>query len=66
MDNETEELPILLKVAKRNIPVIISKFAPTDLAVRLAGNMTTTLLGFVRGTRLNVYANDWRILRSGN
>ncbi|MFC1952936.1 formate dehydrogenase accessory sulfurtransferase FdhD [Chloroflexota bacterium] len=52
---------ILLKVAKRNIPIIISKSAPTDLAVNLAKGLGITLLGFVRGKRLNAYTNDWRI-----
>ncbi len=52
---------ILLKVAKRNIPIIVSKSAPTDLGVRLAGDLGITLIGFVRGKRMNAYTNDWRI-----
>jgi len=52
---------ILLKVARRNIPIIISKSAPTDLGVRLANDLGITLLGFVRGKRMNAYTNDWRI-----
>lgn len=52
---------ILLKAAKRNIPIIISKSAPTDLAVRLAGDLGITLVGFVRGKRMNVYTNSWRV-----
>ena len=56
---------ILLKVAKRNIPIIISKSAPTDLAVRLATDLGITLIGFVRGKRMNVYTNDWRIVTDG-
>ena len=52
---------ILLKVARRSIPVIVSKSAPTDLGVKLAGDLGITLLGFVRGKRMNVYANEWRI-----
>ncbi|MFC2016451.1 formate dehydrogenase accessory sulfurtransferase FdhD [Chloroflexota bacterium] len=53
---------ILLKVAKRNIPIIISKSAPTDLGVKLANDLGMTLLGFVRGKRINAYTNDWRIV----
>ena len=53
---------ILLKVAKRNIPILISKAAPTDLGVRLAVDLGVTLVGFVRGKGMNVYANDWRIV----
>ena len=52
---------ILLKVAKRNIPVIISKSAPTNLGVRLAEDLVITLVGFVRGRRMNVYSHSWRI-----
>jgi FdhD protein len=56
---------ILLKVAKRNIPILISKAAPTDLAIKLATDLGVTLLGFVRGKRINAYANDWRIKHYG-
>ncbi len=52
---------ILLKVARRNVPILISKSAPTNLGVKLAGDLGITLLGFVRGKRMNVYTNDWRI-----
>ena len=52
---------ILLKVSRRNIPIIISKSAPTNLGVRLASEMGITLLGFARGKRVNAYTNDWRI-----
>jgi len=52
---------ILLKIAKRNIPVVISKSAPTDLAVDLAVELGVTLIGFVRGRRMNVYTDGWRV-----
>jgi FdhD protein len=55
----------LLKVARRNIPVLISKSAPTALGVRLANELGITLIGFVRGKRMNVYAHDWRIMTNG-
>ena len=54
---------ILLKVSRRNIPIIISKSAPTDLGVKLANELGITLLGFARGKRANVYTNDWRVIR---
>ena len=56
---------ILLKVAKRNIPIIISKSAPTNLAVKLATDLGVTLIGFVRGRRMNVYAGGWRVITDG-
>jgi len=52
---------ILLKVARRNIPVIISKSAPTDLGVKLAKDLGITLIGFVRGRRMNVYSHGERV-----
>jgi FdhD protein len=56
---------ILLKVAKRNVPIIVSKSAPTNLGLRLAADLGVTLVGFVRGKRMNVYTHDWRIVRDG-
>ena len=52
---------ILLKVARRNIPILISKSAPTDLGVRLASDLGVTLIGFVRGKKMNIYANSRRV-----
>ncbi len=52
---------ILLKVARRNVPIIVSKSAPTNLAVRLAADSEVTLVGFVRGKRMNVYTHAERI-----
>ncbi len=56
---------ILLKVAKRNMPILISKSAPTNLGVRLASDLGVTLIGFVRGERMNIYANGWRVVTDG-
>jgi FdhD protein len=56
---------ILLKVAKRNIPLLVSKSAPTDLGVRLANDLGITLIGFARGKRMNIYSNDWRVISHG-
>lgn len=53
---------IVLKVAKRSIPILISKSAPTNLGVRLADELGITLIGFVRGNRMNVYTNKWRVV----
>jgi len=56
---------ILLKVSKRNIPILISKSAPTDQGVRLADALGITLIGFVRGKRMNIYTNQWRVTTDG-
>ena len=57
---------ILLKVARRNVPIIVSKSAPTNLGVKLANDLGITLLGFVRGKRMNAYTHDWRIGQDGH
>ncbi len=56
---------ILLKVAKRNIPILISKSAPTNLGVKLANDSDITLIGFVREKRMNVYTHTWRLVSHG-
>jgi FdhD protein len=53
---------ILHKVAKRGIPIIISISAPTNLGVRIANSLGVTLISSVRGKRMNVYTNDWRVV----
>ncbi|MCX6012138.1 MAG: formate dehydrogenase accessory sulfurtransferase FdhD [Chloroflexi bacterium] len=53
---------IMFKVVKRNIPILVSRSAPTNVGVKLANELGLTLIGFVRGSRMNVYANAWRII----
>ncbi len=52
---------MLLKAARIGIPIIISRSAPTDMAVRLAKQLKITLVGFARGSRMNVYSEGERI-----
>lgn len=52
---------ILFKVVKRKIPILVSISAPTDQGVKLANEFGITLIGFVRGKRMNVYTNAWRV-----
>jgi FdhD protein len=56
---------IVLKVARRNVPIIVSKSVPTRLGVRLANDLGLTLVGFVRGKRMNVYTHVERITTNG-
>ncbi len=53
---------ILLKAARAELPIVVSRSAPTDLAVREAEKLGITLIGFLRGNRCNVYAGQQRIL----
>lgn len=52
----------LAKAARGRIPVVVSKAAPTDLGVKLAKDLGITLVGFARGSRMNVYAHSKRIV----
>ncbi|MBO8137090.1 MAG: formate dehydrogenase accessory sulfurtransferase FdhD [Desulfotomaculum sp.] len=52
---------ILIKVAKMKIPIIVSRSAPTVLAVNMAKELGITVVGFARGNRLNIYTNPQRI-----
>jgi formate dehydrogenase accessory protein FdhD len=54
---------MLLKCAVSKVPIVISRSAPTSLAVKLANKMGLTLIGFVRGNKFNVYANKERVTR---
>lgn len=53
---------ILLKVARRKIPILISKSAPTSLGVSLANSLGVTIIRFVRGKGMSVYSYDWRVV----
>lgn len=52
----TEEM--VKKVVKAKIPILISRSAPTDKAIDMARRFHLTLIGFARGNRMNVYANN--------
>jgi len=52
---------ILTKIAMGRVPIIISRAAPTDWAVELAQKIGITLVGFVRGKRMNIYTHPERI-----
>ena len=43
------------------IPLIASRGATTTLAVTLAGGNGLTVIGFVRGGGMNIYANPYRV-----
>jgi FdhD protein len=53
---------ILLKVAKRKIPILISKAAPTNLGVRLGNSLGITITRFMINKGINIYSHDWRVV----
>lgn len=52
---------VLLKLSKMGIGIIISKSAPTNLALDLAHDLRITAIGFTRGKRFNIYTHPFRI-----
>jgi FdhD protein len=52
---------MLLKAVKCEIAVVVSRSAPTSLAVQFAEAAGITLVGFARGRRMNIYSKDHRI-----
>lgn len=52
---------LVLKVAVAQIPVLASISAAVDSGIELADAAGITLLGFVRGTRMNVYTHPDRL-----
>ena len=54
---------MLIKAARIGTPVIVSRSAPTGLAIDLAEELNITTVGFVRGNSMNVYSHPERIVR---
>jgi FdhD protein len=53
---------IISKCSACRIPVLVSRSAPTDLAIDIAEQTGITLIGFAREDRMNVYTNPQRII----
>jgi FdhD protein len=53
---------IVIKAARLGIPVLVSRSAPTALALRLGERLAMTLVGYVRGGSMNVYTHAQRIV----
>lgn len=56
---------MVLKAGRWKIPIIVSRSAPTSLAIELAEKMGLTVIGFLRGNRCNIYTHSQRIELKG-
>jgi len=52
---------IMAKVARMGVAIIISRSAPTDLALALAEKVKATVIGYVRGREMRVYLGEERV-----
>lgn len=55
---------VILKVSKIGVGIILSKSAPTDLALNLANDLGITVAGFIRNDKMNVYTHPERIVET--
>lgn len=52
---------VMTKIIRSRIPVLISRAAPTCMAINYAEFHGVTLIGFARGNRMNVYTHPQRV-----
>ncbi|WP_273123190.1 formate dehydrogenase accessory sulfurtransferase FdhD [Metabacillus sp. HB246100] len=53
---------VLVKASKIGVGIVLSKSAPTDLAIKMAHDLNITAVGFIRGNAFNVYSHPERIV----
>lgn len=52
---------VMTKMIRSRIPILVSRAAPTCMAVAAAEDHGITLIGFARGQRMNVYTHPQRV-----
>lgn len=56
---------ILVKAVRMGVPVLVSRSAPTALALGLARDLGITVIGYARGGGFNIYTHPERVEASG-
>lgn len=56
---------IMTKVIRNRIPILVSRTAPTCMAITEAEDFGITLIGFARHRRMNIYSHPQRLLLPG-
>ncbi len=54
---------ITLKALRANVPILVSRAAPTDYSIEVADSSNITLIGFLRGQHMNIYTHSERITK---
>lgn len=55
---------ITIKAIRANVPILVSRAAPTDMSIEIARKSNITLIGFLRGQHLNIYSQPERIIKN--
>ncbi|HEC97151.1 MAG TPA: formate dehydrogenase accessory sulfurtransferase FdhD [Nitrospirae bacterium] len=50
------------KCARWKVPIVVSRAAPTSLAIDIAEKSGITMIGFMRASRFNIYTHPYRII----
>ncbi len=53
---------MLLKAARMQVPIVVSRGSPTERAISLGKELGITVVGYARGSRLSVFSAEERLL----
>lgn len=53
---------MLIKAAKMQTPIVVSRGSPTERAISLGRDLGITVVGYARGSRLSVFSGEERLL----
>ena len=57
---------MVLKAARMQVPIVVSRGTPTERAVRLGEELGITVIGYARSNRLSVFSGEERLLVNSN